>query len=980
MEWPLLAFVAFIAVFTIPANSLFDARLAERHHKSHAHEVANFYNDAEPVRKYSLNPAKAKHTDDQEDTKSGSRQSKQPAEIPKDGRAVRKAAKDAAKNAEQDLKKTITKTSEISPSGMIKEDFRQLMHNFMPGKHPEPSHGWPLIASVISVLWMLVYYWYIYQTDREDRLDRWENKKRSPRQEDPRIKDMKPDLILMFHHPSHPYGDKDSEISLSSVRKCMVREEKTAYLNRVENLMDAAGEDDNLMTKMLASSALQRLRQPKASQDKALEEAADAEEALEEASCVTLGKVRAALLQDICESLPKSGFEVFAFSSIDDDEIFVGVSVDDPDVIRDELIRAKVKLQLQPAVVEHLGVGQNPEERESSPPYIKYDAKLATNIMECRSPPMEGFVKDDPISNDRMFFKTFHGKREEGSIISGLERIRLIHRHISSHLNLDAAKEQGILKDWYPVHSRHWLAELNACWANLGLIKDITFVQPLMMIHNYFGSRIAFLFAWNGAYCKMLCALLPIAFMFEGLRAAGGFLSAPGTRDLSDQGSVMCFSIVLVIWSKVASNIWDREQEYYQVMWDLSTAPDFSVRPDFTGSLKPAPEDHKRMSLQYPRNMYLLRQAIAWTICLLFCSFNFMCIFLWISGFDGRMGMVSSICLAIMIQIFTLIFNVMVDALTKAENHKYQNDFYSSYLMKSFIFQFVNQFSAYFFIAVKQKHTDAGCPNNDCMALLKEQLSMTLCCLVAARIFQVALSSVKVTLIMWWEERTLRKALEGTGKEIPVRGYIEEQSKYDEFRIREQIEGMIQLVVALGYVLIFGTIAPIIIALCFLVFMVQFRSNAYLTTQSCRRPVPRRSAGLGQWQTIVKFLMGFGQVFSGFLLVEYGPSFQGTYLLTKLSGFLIYVASTFLIWELVSCVVKPTSSGATLLQTRREYVISKVLAANEEATIKSLYPATRTSSMSQAFSEAQYGKEIVAGEFDKVPHLAEADLHCDTAR
>ena len=61
-----------------------------------------------------------------------------------------------------------------------------------------------------------------------------------------------------------------------------------------------------------------------------------------------------------------------------------------------------------------------------------------------------------------------------------------------------------------------------------------------------------------------------------------------------------------------------------------------------------------------------------------------------------------------MIQIFTLIYNWMAPELTRAENHKYQDAYYDSYLKKMFIFQFINQYSAMLFIAVKQQFMEGG--------------------------------------------------------------------------------------------------------------------------------------------------------------------------------------------------------------------------------------------------------------------------------
>jgi len=168
----------------------------------------------------------------------------------------------------------------------------------------------------------------------------------------------------------------------------------------------------------------------------------------------------------------------------------------------------------------------------------------------------------------------------------------------------------------------------------------------------------------------------------------------------------LCFSVILVIWSKTAFNYWKREEEYFQVLWNLTGKTDFSIRPSFTGVLKQSPEDSNMMSVQFSKEKYWLRQLATWTVTLIFCLIDQVCVYIWISLYDGHMDIVASICLALMIQVFTLLFNSIVDVMNNFENHKYQADYYSSYLRKLFIFQFVNQFSAFFFIAVKQQYPD----------------------------------------------------------------------------------------------------------------------------------------------------------------------------------------------------------------------------------------------------------------------------------
>merc|ERR1719454_361042 len=93
------------------------------------------------------------------------------------------------------------------------------------------------------------------------------------------------------------------------------------------------------------------------------------------------------------------------------------------------------------------------------------------------------------------------------------------------------------------------------------------------------------------------------------------------------------------------------------------------------------------------------------------------------------------------------------------------------------------------------------------------------------------------------------------GEETPVRSFVEEQSKVGGFRVREQIEVTVQLCLTLGYILIFGAVAPRIVPMCLLVFMVQLRAAAVLITKAAHRTIPRMTAGVGPLVYIVGVLM-----------------------------------------------------------------------------------------------------------------------------
>merc|ERR1719160_915149 len=80
------------------------------------------------------------------------------------------------------------------------------------------------------------------------------------------------------------------------------------------------------------------------------------------------------------------------------------------------------------------------------------------------------------------------------------------------------------------------------------------------------------------------------------------------------------------------------------------------------------------------------------------------------------------IVLMIQMQVFQAAWNAITPILTEYENHKFQYSFYDSYLWKNFLFQAVNSYSAYFYIAVKLQHSKHGCPEGSCLSMLRRLL------------------------------------------------------------------------------------------------------------------------------------------------------------------------------------------------------------------------------------------------------------------
>jgi anoctamin-10 len=434
------------------------------------------------------------------------------------------------------------------------------------------------------------------------------------------------------------------------------------------------------------------------------------------------------------------------------------------------------------------------------------------------------------------------------------------------------------------------------------------------MVNNYFGSRIAFLFAWNGFYCKALLALVPPALLFEGANLVAYCV---GKSDWWNRGSVCGMSIVVAIWAKLACNWWAADQEFLVSLWDLSSQEeDRTIRADFHGELEVSDVDGNKKDLHDPAWKHKLRIAVAWFATAALSCCVFLTTLVMMNMYSGHLDLWASIAQAVIMFVYQLINDCMCDTLTVWENHKHNDTFYTSYLSKMFIFNAVNSYFSFFYTSFVQQYTSVGCNGHDCLGMLQNSLPTTLLVLAILQVVQTVLATYTVKFSLWYESR----GIVNEGGKPPVYSYVEVQSKYSDYRFREQIGCMSQLCISLGYVLIFGPVAPRIIPICLAVFAIQLRAQAKLLCTSANRTVPRVSVGIGAWQSVIDGLLVTGIVYSGYLLVQFGPAFRGCEILTKLSFLCIYVVFLLASRIFIDFLSPSTSDDVKVLIGRRQYV------------------------------------------------------------
>jgi len=751
------------------------------------------------------------------------------------------------------------------------------------------------VTLALGVIWFIVYFRFIYKSDRQDGLDHLGMASESESALSPPI-GFNSDLILVFHNPGHDYSSDPTLISPREVDQVLVTGQTSICTNLAE-VRKVAFEDESSTLSMMRT--IERFTTPPPS---AYEEVAEAA-----AKRATISDAREALLQDLYRLLPTWGFDVTAFTSIDSDELFVCVSLNERDAINYYLKKNNSPVQLRQEIVGRLGIRQDPNDPASSPPSIGFDPNMLRRLKE------QGILKSE---DETELFKDYAGSGKP-SVVSTKDCIWTIYNELSSHVDLDAAVDGELLVTWYPVHNPSQVNTLKAIWANWHSMMDLSCVQPVRFLRDYFGPRLTFLFAWNGVYCKTLIPLVVVAMVQVVLvRISRDILGS----DLLHSSQVLGFSLVTVVWAKISENLWSREQGFFMELWNIqpNSAIAGSVRPEFKGVPAPSPVDANIMVEQVPKQALMIKQLITAFITVFFCMVVGLCIYSWMLMFDGKMGFVSSLILSVAIKIFEVTFQHLATKMTEYEGHKYDCDYHDSLLWKLFLFSFVNNYSAFFFMTIRNAWK--GCLD-ECLEVSRSQVTMTLIVLGICSVLQMLADRFMVQLNLWWEVRQLTKE----GKEVPTRFVVEEQAKYGKCTETVEVQNMQNLVVALGYVFLFGGVSAAVVPYCLLVFAVQLRSFAITLCTCTQRPFPYQSFGIGNWQFCIHFLMCVGVMYGGFMFVVYGAAFRGSSVRAKMTGMLLYGLFVTVVWEFINLVFPADDKDRILMIQRRGYVQRRLL-------------------------------------------------------
>mmetsp|Transcript_7432 Transcript_7432/g.13258 ORF Transcript_7432/g.13258 Transcript_7432/m.13258 type:complete len:810 (-) Transcript_7432:78-2507(-) len=683
---------------------------------------------------------------------------------------------------------------------------------------------------------------------------------------------------------------------------------------------------------------------------------------------VAMETVLHAFLADLSTWMPTAGLMVEPFVSQDEDEVMVRLTLNKFDTEAGEQSeevekfyaeKFGVRVQLDqscsgfadPAKPGWPFGCQQEWKNPSEAPYITYSRAVEKELRE-ENPEL------------KTIFRKYYLRTPAGSMFRGVDRIRMVRKAFGRTLNLESMQAAGLVLGIYPVHYKHVLDDLKYDWASMGLVCDCR-TGPLERVRNYFGEGTAFFCAWMNFTIKWLVPIAIIGLVLKVLT----YLVPQNHKRYKLEIDCAC-ALFITSWAALYLVFWRRHEHYLRVLWDTkSTQKTASVRVDFVGTPEKDPLDltNTRLVPSWPKALAARMFSVFVTmVFLVIASIGTRVIFkeranmhILIADLTGQKSLmdilepynatITNVLMSIEIAILNLIWQQIVPGLLWLENHRTNFSYQNSCAWLNFSFQAFNSYNSFILIAFFMRYSKLGCvPNKpkelqtgeDCIAYLQTSLLTTFGSLGAMSVVSASLPRVQ----MWWAMRSEAKKLELQGKQAQPLSFMERQAKMFDYRIEDQIADVLDLVVALGYVFLFGGVSPAVAFIALMVFLLRLRCHAWKLCNVMRRPFPDAADGLGAWNNILELLSWMGLMSCVLIPIrnsewidkhipespEKEPPWPER---TDLEKMAIFFAAEHLIMMIRVMIMTMTDNASTSgkqIEAKRDFMTEKLIAAEGE--------------------------------------------------
>ena len=509
----------------------------------------------------------------------------------------------------------------------------------------------------------------------------------------------------------------------------------------------------------------------------------------------------------------------------------------------------------------------------------------------------------------------------------GVDKLRLIYDSIDTLVKMNYLRQENILN--YILIKRNYidygdkLSIKNIVFKSWNIFNTGTQMDYIFTIRNFYNEEIAYYFLWLTSLVKWLIipAILGIIVNYSNKI----MINPDGSHNHT---ILLLLSAFLALWGTAFLNYWDQKEKIFNYIWGTES---FQRSEPDSEAFVPDGFVTLVFNRQFPyvsATKTICKQLVSYIVLFLMLTaivigvyIIFMLKVILIKKYPEQqtyIGILSALENTVLIAIMSSLYSMIAYKLNDWQNYRKDFQRMNALAVKFILYDLINNFYPLFYIAFIKKATIFGKEaeqcygfggNDSCLEEIEIQLYTTLSVNFGLNFLEIGLPIFHQGARMI----ALKKKLEIKGIKIGQSNEdnisalsphsIDHQMILDEYT--EMISEYSEILVDLGYLLLFGVVAPLVPFLVLLLVYTEKFFDSYKIFFLSRVKLLDQSNGLNIYNTVFRLIV-YGGMFSNVAFLIFGdnyfmPTKNISYKVVLYCAveFVIFILTLFVKWNIM---------------------------------------------------------------------------------
>jgi hypothetical protein len=550
----------------------------------------------------------------------------------------------------------------------------------------------------------------------------------------------------------------------------------------------------------------------------------------------------------------------------------------------------------------------------------------------CKYEPYEYiYGKYEQSANQKLYMRC----GENNEIFSPTARTKLTYYLLSAStgaggcgLNFTKMIAKNQVLSIFPLHDQQKLRDFKQSWYQWSVMP---WNQPIDDIKDYFGEKMGLYFAFMSHYTIWLSLPALIGVIFQIIVFSTNNFSHP---------VLPFFSVIISVWSVLMLEAWKRNEKTISLKWGTAGFEDEEQdRPQFKGQTITSFINGGKLHFFPPgERQSLVVQSIV-LICIMImlvmgcvASIYVLRFYLY-SSIGANASIVASVLNAVQITILNICYGKVAIALTKRENHRTDTEYEDSLIAKIFVFQFVNSYTSFYYLAfiapylsrpvdLEDDGVEGGfigeCGFDDCM----KPLAVNLGIIFASALFVNNAIEVGLPIL----QNYLKKRAESKGVETePTVPELQYNLLAYEV-MTNNLQDYAEIAVQFGYMTIFIVALPASCMVSLINNFVEMKVDGWKMCNVYQRPIPRSAEDIGNWQAVLSIVSVVAIITNAGLICFTMDVFPDEWTLSRrIWVFVIFQWVMIAVQQLIAYIIPDEPKDFVIQRERTAFIVDKLI-------------------------------------------------------